>query len=462
MRDCRLLCLVALLAFPPLAAAALADVVRLKNGGTITCDQITERGDDLILRQGTSTIVVPRRDVVSIERLAAPPASPKPAPAPTADNTGASAGGGFNRDQALKRLDELKHSLEQSPAGRDETRKQIVALLARLGEDDLTARRADEARRRFEEALSQDGRDLRSARGLAAANLLLGQDALARSVLERALLDAPNDADLNLLLGEVAHRQDRLDEALAAWQKSYAAKPNDALRGRIDTLQRQLQIEQGYRRSDAVHFTVRYDGERTGPDLEGSITDELEKQFPDLARRFDHVPPLPISVVIYPQRAFYDATQVDSNVIGLYDGKIRVPSGGLRQLDAEARSVLLHELAHVFITSKSGGRAPRWMQEGLAQWIEGKRTPPGTARQLADDWKRRDSGAAWGSTFTDVTALSFVEFLAEREGFNEINEMLGAMGRGQEAGAAIQGVTRDPLPDLLDAWGADLARRHLQ
>jgi len=459
-----------------LSPAAIADVVHLKNGGTIVCDRVEERGDDLVVHQGGETIVVPRRDVSRIEK-APPPAKPAPpagAPGrPPATGPGVAGGpaspattisppGTFDRAEALRRLEELKRRLQQFPLAREENLGQIVALLGRLGEDDLRLRHPEEARRRFEEALVQDGRDLRARRGLAAAHLDLGQDAYARSVLERALLDWPGDPDLLFLLGAVAHHQDRQDEALAAWEKAYAARPDPRLRERIETLRRQLAVEQGYRRADAAHFTLRYDGERTGPDLESAILDELEKQFPELARQFDHDPSLPIAVVVYPQRAFYEATLAESSVAGLYDGKIRLPAGGLRHLDGEARAVLLHELAHAFITDKSGGRAPRWLQEGLAQWIEGRRTTKATSAQLARDWERCCSGLDGGSTFTYASALSFVEFLLDREGFHGLNLVLLEMGRGRGPGEAVQAVTRFSLHDLARQWGEDLARRHLQ
>ena len=41
-------------------------------------------------------------------------------------------------------------------------------------------------------------------------------------------------------------------------------------------------------------------------------------------------------------------------------------------LNAEQELLLSHELAHAFIRQASGGRAPGWLHEGLAQWAEGQ------------------------------------------------------------------------------------------
>src|SRR5262249_3039593 len=186
--------------------------------------------------------------------------------------------------------------------------------------------------------------------------------------------DHPDDPDLHALLGDVYNGQERTEEALAEWKRAYELRPNEGLKGRIDKLTRERSIDGAYRQSDAAHFTLKYDGEKAGADLGGQILEYLEGEFRTLETRFDHYPLQPIVVILSPHRQFYEATQADSNVAGLYDGKIRVPIGGLQQLNTDAKHVLVHELAHAFIAGKSHGSAPRWLHEGLAQRIEGKTT----------------------------------------------------------------------------------------
>ena len=36
--------------------------------------------------------------------------------------------------------------------------------------------------------------------------------------------------------------------------------------------------------------------------------------------------------------------------------------------------VLMHELTHSFLRQRTLGRCPTWLQEGLAQWMEGRRS----------------------------------------------------------------------------------------
>jgi len=62
-------------------------------------------------------------------------------------------------------------------------------------------------------------------------------------------------------------------------------------------------------------------------------------------------------------------------VVGaLNDGRIRVPVQGLTQLTPALSLVLKHELTHSFVRQKTRAAAPTWVQEGIAQWMEGKRS----------------------------------------------------------------------------------------
>src|SRR5439155_21324034 len=170
-----------------------------------------------------------------------------------------------------------------------------------------------------------DPKDAGAQLGLAVTYVRTDQDIFARSTLESALADHPDNPDLHALLGDVYYGQERTTEALAEWKKAYELKPGDSLRGKIDNLVRERSIDGSYRQSEAAHFTLKYDGDRAGPGLGGQILDFLESQFRALETRFDHYPLQPIVVILYPQRQFYEATRADPDVAGLFDGKIRVP-----------------------------------------------------------------------------------------------------------------------------------------
>ncbi|HKN46426.1 MAG TPA: tetratricopeptide repeat protein [Candidatus Polarisedimenticolia bacterium] len=482
--------LMAALLFLPLATSGTsADVIRLKNGATIAADSWEDHGDEVLVHQGTGTIVVPRAEIKTIEKSPETPGAMQTAPssgqtganAAAPASSGAKAGGAaagrippvdlggaagrvddLSPEEIQSRVDDLKRRIRDYPMARAANTRQLVSFLSAVGADAYRKRDYDGALARFREALEYDGHDPHAALGLAAVYVAQGQDIYARSTLEQALVDHPEDPDLLVLLGDVYNSEERPEEALSSWQKAYAARPNGSIKQRIDKLQREHAIDGSYRRSEAAHFTMKYDGDRVGPDLGSQILDALEGDFPDLETRFDYVPTQPIIVIVYPQRQFYEATLAESNVAGLYDGKIRVPIGGLQHLNDEARKVLIHELAHAFIAGKSRGTAPRWLHEGLAQQIEGKTTTLAHGVPLAKEYQELTDKLSWGTSFSYPSALSFVEFLINRQGFPALVDVLQAMGRGATPEAAFEEVTRYSLQELRQAWGEALVAKYLQ
>jgi len=446
--------------------APRADIIHLKNGGQIVADSWEDRGDVLIVVQGGGRITVPRADVLRVE--ATPPAKPVQAPAPQAGPAvppGSAAKGGIEAmtdGEISEAIAVLKRRVDDYPLARQENTRRIVVLLGHLGGRAYKARQYDTAVSRFREALGYDPKDASAQLGLAASYFRQDQDIFARSTLEQALLDHPEHPGLHALLGDVYNSQERTAEALQEWRKSYELKPDPILKEKIDKLARERSIDGEYRQSDAAHFTLKYDGERGGADLGGQILDCLESQFRTLEVKFDHYPLQPIVVIVYPQKQFYDATQAGADVGGLFDGKIRVPIGGLKQINAEARRVLVHELAHAFIAGKSRGTAPRWLHEGLAQWIEGKTTPTPTGLALAREFQNPEGRDGWGQSFSYPTALSFVEWLDGRVGFPALVDVLEETGKGTTPDAAFEQVTRYSLKELRQAWGEALVRKYLQ
>lgn len=448
-----------LLVLPWPDGSARADIIHLKNGGKIVADSWEDRGDALIVVQGSGRITVPRADVLRIETTA--PAKPPSDAAPPA----ATAKGGIDAmtdEEIAGAIAVLKRRIDDYPLAREENTRRLVSLLGHLGGRAYKSRQYDAAVSRFREALGYDPKDAGAQLGLAAAYFRQDQDIFARSTLERALLDHPDHPGLHALLGDVYNSEERTEEALQEWRKSYALKSDPSLKEKIDKLVRERSIDGDYRLAEGAHFTLKYDGERGGADLGGQILEYLESQFRALEVRFNHYPLQPIVVIVYPQKQFYEATQAGAEIGGLYDGKIRVPIGGLKQINAEARRVLLHELAHAFIAGKSRGTAPRWLHEGLAQFIEEKRTPPPTGIALAREFQNPEGREGWGQAFSYPSALSFVEWLDGGVGFPALVDVLEESGRGTPPDAAFEQVTRYSLKELRQAWGEALVRKYLQ
>src|SRR5437899_3391696 len=274
---------------------ARADIVHLKNGGTIAADSWEARGDVRIIRQGSGRITVPRSDVESIEAgaAAAPggqaPRDPSGAEARPSSSPGAPRGdpAPMSDDDIQRAIEVLRRRINDYPLARAENTRRLVALLDQLGGRAFKARDDDAALARFREALGYDGHDAPSQLGLAAVYLRQDNDIFARSTLEQALLDHPDNPAMRSLLGDVYNGEEKTDDALREWQKAYELKPDPSLKAKIDKLGREHTIDGAYRQSEAAHFTLKYDGGRGGPDLGGQIQDYLESEFKSLETRFE-------------------------------------------------------------------------------------------------------------------------------------------------------------------------------
>ena len=457
-------CLV-LLAAPSLLQA---DLVELKDGRTIEGEDCRRQGNEVLCRRAGGTFAFAADQVVRIRRTRHPisqvpepesapgPATPpllREAPAPS----GMAAGSPAESDEAiLEAIAALRAEGEKDEASRLRTSTVIAQLFTWLGNRRVEAGEHEPAVAHYRSAIDNDPGSRIARTNLAATLLLLWRNAEAGSMLSGLLADEPDDPHALLLMGEVRFREGLMDEAIVLWEKAGTFAPSAAIRaelaGRLAGARRLMAAEAGFARSDSAHFFLKYDGEEASPDLAREILAWLDATFDQLSVRMSHVPERSIGVVLYPRRSFREATASPDWVGGLFDGQVRVPIGGLVSLDSSIRRVLLHELAHAFITSKTRGNAPRWIQEGYAQVIEGKsaldlRQPLAQAFHML-------GGVASASEFTYPKSLSQMEFFLKTWSESHFLDLLDHLGRGTDIEASLRQVTGLGEMEFLSAWGA--------
>ena len=406
-----------------------ADVLHLQGGGEIVTDHWWIDGETLNVESAGGLIGLPRALLLRVERTA-----PKVKPV----------------GQRLP-----KAAIPKAVASPQHRVAPDIAAKMDEGNAALAAREFETAAMRFDDVIKAEPDAVGPRIGYAAAEMALGRDAAALPVILDGLARDPGSADLHEVFGVLRDREERVDDALAAWREAFRLAPSDRLRDRIVKAERELAAGRDYAYSAAAHFTLRYDG-ALDQDLVAQLTDFLEDRFRDLTQTYRHAPSQAITVLLYPQQAFHDVTQAGSEVAGLYDGKIRVPMGGLKKLDPGAQRVLTHELIHAFVQSKSRGNCPRWLHEGLAQVAEPRtlrRSDLATLRRTV----RADSSATWpDQAFTYAGALSLTQFLAERRGFDLLVALLGRLGDGETLDAAFSALYGSTYAELAAAWAESL------
>ncbi len=203
------------------------------------------------------------------------------------------------------------------------------------------------------------------------ASLCLKTGALnsAEGLLLSAIDISPEHEKAHVFLGEVYYRNGYLRDAVAEWRwvvENYPA--SDAVRKRLEKAERELNVEKDfatdYRRR---HFIISRDRDKFQQESR-LILDILEKAYYGIGRDLRHFPQDRVQVILYSVEQFAEATQADVRVAGLYDGKIRVPLSGETLDPDRITQVLRHEYTHVLVRELTGGNAPFWFNEGLAQF----------------------------------------------------------------------------------------------
>jgi tetratricopeptide (TPR) repeat protein len=418
------------------AAPAHADLLHLQGGGMLRADRWWIEGETLHVESAGGVVGLPRSILVRVET------SPSPA-AP--------------EDRERRRKAAPLPALPPPPSAPGEIRVS-AEVAAKMNEANaaMAARDFNRAALRYYEVLDAVPAASGPRVGYALAEIALGREAMALPVVLDGITRDPGSADLYEILGVLKDREDRVEEALAAWREAFRLAPSDRVREKIEKAERELAAGRDYATSAAPHFTVRYDG-ALDQELVAAITDFLEDRYDAFASLYRYAPGQPITVLLYPQQTFRDVTLAGREVAGLYDGKIRVPLGGLKRLDAAARRVLAHELTHAFVQSKTRGNCPRWLHEGLAQVAEDRTLRSDDEARLAGSVKPGVPATWPDSAFSYPSALSLTRYLIARRGFDLVVALTERLGDGDTLDVALSALYATTYEDLAAEWAGSLS-----
>lgn len=443
---------------------AQADTVHLKGGRTLHAQQCRKDGSELRCSQAGGVIGIPLEQIERVESdsdqaprrtRVLPAAQPAATFPPLLPDLGAMPGGALTPAAARSRIDELNEALHRPAGDTPAVHRELSLLHTFLGNSAMLAHNYEDAVERYRNALEHDPRLVVARLNLCTALIDLGHHDAAETILQTLLGEQPDNARAMGLLGEVRLQTGRLDEAIELWEKAMKLQPSEGLQARLERARRLKQAEAGFQRSEAAHFSLAFDGEQASGELADEILRYLEDSFSQLLIRFAQYPEAVIRVTLYSQRAFQEATTSPDWVGGLFDGQVRVPIGGLSHLTPQLRRVLIHELTHCFVASKSRGNAPQWIQEGIAQVLEGK--SGASSRAALRQAYEAPGGQAGASEFSYPRALSQVEFFLRTWSDSHFNDLLDHLGRGTDIDASLRAVTGLSYPEFLNAWGESLS-----
>ena len=324
------------------------------------------------------------------------------------------------------------------------------------------------AREAFEEAVRYFDADPAAHLGLGIASVHLKDDRAAEREFQRALELNPRDKTAYQVLGDIAQRKDDLGTAAAYWEKALELDPSDGpLRARLERIRREHRTEQDFNREVASHFSVKYEG-REKIETGRIVLRILEDAYGEVGRGLSYYPEHEIAVILYSNQQFQDVTDAPGWSGGIYDGKIRLPIGGIEQETPGLRRLLFHEYTHAVVRAITPRRVPTWLNEGLAQYFEGRDVDTRQKemlRQFARAGKVPALAELEGSflglsgsqaSFAYLLSLSAVRHMVDRYGMYRVKMVLEELASGADASRAVSNALSLSPQDFERGWKRSL------
>jgi Peptidase MA superfamily/Tetratricopeptide repeat len=458
---------------------ARADTIYLKNGRQIQATNTVRQNGKVSFETAAGTMSVPESlvdHIVSGDVPIAPQKSTNSAAAdlqmaPPSSNAADAASvlqsilrDGTINDRALAQID-----ASATTGGADALARAIGAESA-ASKFELEHNNLGGALQHAERALDFAPGQLPLLLTVAYVHLRRGEYQPALDLLDKGRRSDPNSADIAKLAGWADYGLNRLADAVAEWKRSQQQHPDPDVARALEKAQRDLSVENNFREGRSAHFDLHYYGE-AAPELARDVLHVLEGDFEDIAAGLNYIPKQPISVTLYTNQLFQDITRAPSWAGALNDGRIRVPVQGLPSVTPELARVLRHELTHSFINEKTHGRCPTWLNEGIAQWMEGKRTDASTAAVLLSMYDRHQDPSlsvlesSWMSLQSGFAAIAYAWSLAVVEGIEaaspgDLERLLDRIDEGASTQDALRAALHETYADLNAATADYLHKVH--
>ncbi len=464
-----------LLFFVPSAAA---DTIVLKNGRRITAESVTDDGQHITYLTPAGQLSLPKSIVARIEKddfsyLPTSHSSEPPVSAPEIEPVR-----GYEDVAALAVHDNaidfayISRLETDSRNGGPEAVAKIAAAHYAAAQFLVAKGDTESAIDHYREALAFAPDNTGLLLNLAVLYLRQSQFTAALDPLERAQRAAPDSADVAKLMGWAYYGANKMDRAIEAWQRAEKLRADPEVKSALEKAERDKSEEESYREGETAHFDLKYNGTAT-PDLARGILHVLEDDFHDLESELDYTPPEQIPVILYTQQAFADITRAPGWVGALNDGRLRIPVQGLTSVTPDLARVLKHELTHSFVGQKSRNRAPTWLQEGVAQYMEGRRSASnaGALVEIADrgampplgtlegPWMSLDGNSA---AFAYAWSLAVVESIVDSGGMSDISRLLDRVATAPSTEAAAVETLHSSYADLQQQAIVYLKRAYLR
>jgi len=292
---------------------------------------------------------------------------------------------------------------------------------------------------------------------------------LARETLKDALRYDERNSFAYELLADIDYLESRLEKAKKNYRKAYVLRPSEDLRKKIEKLGREFQTEKDFKTYRDEKFILKHDG-TLSEEAFTRIRTVLAETYKTISQDFGYYFKQPAIVLLYGAEDFRKITELPHWVSGVYDGKIRMPQSPAGLLGQDIRALAAHEMTHAFVAGMSGGDAPAWINEGLAEYQENKvkeqdlivfRAAVKTKTllsldQLMNEEKLAEETDPLFANLFYVQSFRIVSYLVDRFGMFRIKQLLMEFAKGKDSNEAIWHVFKVSPEQLEKEWKATI------
>jgi tetratricopeptide (TPR) repeat protein len=345
----------------------------------------------------------------------------------------------LRRGRHQEAVDSLLRELQTAPLDPDLRRGLALGYLA-LGGELLKKNDLAGALDMFRAGAELSGDDGRFPFYIGYVLLRQGKTAEAEGSLLEALREGGPSAEVFHLLGRVCYREGRLYEAQSYLEQAVQLQPQQGeIAEFLVKISHEVNIAEGMETRRGGTFAISYvDG---GEELGEQTLEVLQQAYGDLGSLLNAFPEGSVTVILYGKRDFAAVTGAPAWAGGAYDGKIRVPVRGLKEMTPQLRRILYHEYAHLLLWTLTHGKLPLWLNEGLAQIAEGApihhRDDNGAPLPFLRLDRSFDGLSAEDAETAYRQSRDFVQWLLEDYGWPRMLDLLQALGRGERFDKAV-------------------------
>jgi len=341
----------------------------------------------------------------------------------------------------------------------------------------LLAGDAAEAARLARRAVDRDPRSLPALQTLAEALLAIGDARGARDHALQALRIDDRDPRSRTLYGDALLALGDRAGAEDSYRVSLRLRPDPAVEEKLKRIASPLLPQAlpdppaptarvSVPLASASAFRLRYEG-GANEVLGAFALNALAAAHAEYAARLGFSPDQPVDVTLQLAKAVQDPRAPAWAAGWSADGAIQVSAQGLERPDPSFARVLRHELAHSFVTWRTGNNCPTWVQEGIAQWLEGGDparndaglAPLARASQLPSLVSLEGPFHALPEAQAQVAyaaSLSAVAHIARKRGEAGVVRLVAALGDKLPSEEALPVALALSYPELQASWTAYL------